>query len=713
MPDQPAVTSPQSDPTNWDEIMAAVFGETDMDRARIVNPTWLSKVGESTRNWHDSPWNDDPSIGNPGQNQFTMYRKLKDEFYILTAKVDWFEAGEGGQSPRDRFRDFFLSKSESAMNNPNGPLSPRGFDDAAESFYNAWMWMDWAMGKLQAERNQINSDDSGFRGSAAQAFAEVIDTMHAELEHLRQDLNTDSPWWGLLHGNATAIRTFFTDIHTHWTTFTSDKAYDPSEMIRQIVKQLGEQCDQYNNTVMFDSDWVNTVFHRNGRTESTDFTDGQQWTFTLEFGGSSGTYDMRGDGLSRVNTDLHERFKTALTTLDTNMLAAYRTLATSLDATRTGMHNFSAFVPPPSEIDGGGGNNDTGGGNNDLFGGGGNNDTGSGINTNDLFGGGGDDSTGGSGIDTNDLFGGDGSGDSPTGGGSGLDTGSLFSDTGGSDLGGGSGIDTGSLFGGDGSGSSLGDLGGDTGSGSGSSLSGLAGLGGLGGLSGLGSSSGGKDGSSTSGSGFSSDGLDDFLDDDLSSGLSLGSGSAGLDPASFGSGLDSSSLGSGLDSSSLGSSGGLVAGDAGGGFSNVDTSGRSSAPDNGFSVGPLGTPLDSASAGTLLGAGLTGLDGSGSGVAGAGTAGATTSSGGYPPMMPPMGGMGGTGGGKDEKERERTTWLDEEEEVWGTDPDLGPAVIGRDDVDTATEDAPYRPAAPQQPNSPYQPARGNRRATGR
>ncbi|MEU8510597.1 hypothetical protein AB0C76_03260 [Kitasatospora sp. NPDC048722] len=54
-----------------------------------------------------------------------------------------------------------------------------------------------------------------------------------------------------------------------------------------------------------------------------------------------------------------------------------------------------------------------------------------------------------------------------------------------------------------------------------------------------------------------------------------------------------------------------------------------------------------------------------------------TSSGGMPPMMPP-GGMGaGAGAPQDGKERQRTTWLAEEEEVWGTDAGAVSGVIGR------------------------------------
>ncbi|MFC4868998.1 hypothetical protein [Streptomonospora arabica] len=48
-----------------------------------------------------------------------------------------------------------------------------------------------------------------------------------------------------------------------------------------------------------------------------------------------------------------------------------------------------------------------------------------------------------------------------------------------------------------------------------------------------------------------------------------------------------------------------------------------------------------------------------------------------PPMMPPMGGMGGMGGGQNNRERERTTWLSEDERVWGTAANRNSTVLGR------------------------------------
>lgn len=57
---------------------------------------------------------------------------------------------------------------------------------------------------------------------------------------------------------------------------------------------------------------------------------------------------------------------------------------------------------------------------------------------------------------------------------------------------------------------------------------------------------------------------------------------------------------------------------------------------------------------------------------------ATTGGAGMPPMMPPGGaGAGCRCRGQNDKERQRTTWLSEEEEVWGTDSGTIGGVIGR------------------------------------
>jgi hypothetical protein len=103
---------------------------------------------------------------------------------------------------------------------------------------------------------------------------------------------------------------------------------------------------------------------------------------------------------------------------------------------------------------------------------------------------------------------------------------------------------------------------------------------------------------------------------------------------------------------------------------------------------PGSHPLQ-AGGGAVLGAdglsGLAGADGS------PGSGGSTSPYGGMPYM--PMGGMGGLGGAPGQgRERQRNTWLTEEEKVWGTDPECAPAVVGRGDGPATGE--PEHPGVP-------------------
>ncbi|MGP3925589.1 hypothetical protein [Streptomyces sp. 8N616] len=73
------------------------------------------------------------------------------------------------------------------------------------------------------------------------------------------------------------------------------------------------------------------------------------------------------------------------------------------------------------------------------------------------------------------------------------------------------------------------------------------------------------------------------------------------------------------------------------------------------------------------GAGAGGAGGLGPGAgAGAGARGGYGMSG-----MPMGGGMAGGAGGAGDQERERNTWLTEDEDVWGADADVAPGVLGR------------------------------------
>jgi len=113
----------------------------------------------------------------------------------------------------------------------------------------------------------------------------------------------------------------------------------------------------------------------------------------------------------------------------------------------------------------------------------------------------------------------------------------------------------------------------------------------------------------------------------------------------------------------------------------------------------------------LPGTGLAGLEGlpgtAGSPGAGGGTSGDSQGGAGVPFFPPMMGGAGGMGGpGEKPQERERQTWLSEDEAVWGTHVDAGSGVIGRLDDGDDVEDVLVASLPGQERLHPAVPRRG-------
>src|SRR5207248_532512 len=79
--------------------------------------------------------------------------------------------------------------------------------------------------------------------------------------------------------------------------------------------------------------------------------------------------------------------------------------------------------------------------------------------------------------------------------------------------------------------------------------------------------------------------------------------------------------------------------------------------------------------------------------AGAGADGGAGSGAGGVPFFPPM--AGGVGGAGDKpKERERQTWLSEDESVWGTGEEAGIAVVGWPGGEQPYDEEPLPPSRP-------------------
>ncbi|WP_047871834.1 hypothetical protein [Nocardiopsis sp. RV163] len=116
-------------------------------------------------------------------------------------------------------------------------------------------------------------------------------------------------------------------------------------------------------------------------------------------------------------------------------------------------------------------------------------------------------------------------------------------------------------------------------------------------------------------------------------------------------------------------------------FANPDGTQYQAGGPNGSSGGQ-GAPGAPGGAGGLNGQGGAGAGAGGAGGAGGGMSGMGGGMGGMGgmPMMPPMmGGMGGGmgGGGDNNRDRQRSTWLSEDEKVWGTTADAQKSALGR------------------------------------
>lgn len=149
-----------------------------------------------------------------------------------------------------------------------------------------------------------------------------------------------------------------------------------------------------------------------------------------------------------------------------------------------------------------------------------------------------------------------------------------------------------------------------------------------------------------------------------------GQGLPGYDPTASGSGLpgtdgyDPGLGGSGLDSG-YDPYGSLAEAGPGLGGSGLFTPGAGSGLGDGLGAGALGAGGLGAGGGLGGGLGAGALAGEGAGLAGAaGRAGM--------PMSP---GMGAGSGGKENKERQRQSWLPEEDDIWGADTDAPGPVL--------------------------------------
>ncbi|MFI6078703.1 hypothetical protein ACIA5C_45020 [Actinoplanes sp. NPDC051343] len=790
----------------WESGLMEVLAAEAMDRSTFLGMPWISALSASVTLKPPK---------NPPAGQFFLYTPLIDAnghliyvdgfqntldsaplpgYLMVTGSINWFDGG--GSSPHDHYANEFLAHTQAALKSgPEGTvLNAASFDEAAETFYNLWNWLNHAQDQVKSQLDQVGSDSSKFKGQAAGALLRTLENLHDEFSLLQKDLKTNQDWTQMLHDNASHIRQFWQEIRNAWDDFYSKP--EPTEMVTNAVNQLVNQA------------------------RSVRLTDIHTWNVRLDVGdGTTRDFNILEWGaFGKLNTDMQTVWLNNAHVLDSRMQSSYGSLRDSLDWTRTNMSDPHDYLPPPGEgvttpkpddsksnlddsvksLGGGNGNipNLSGGGNvPDLSGG-----SGGGTNQPNLSGGGGGglpdiaggnaqagpgggqlDLSGGTGLDG--LNGGGNvpalGGNDPAGGGLGPDGLPLLTTgAGNSNRRTGTGSSTPTVpdpadFTGGGEASGTGDPQPSTidPSALGAGSTGFGSMPGLGGNDPVGTvnapatadsnqgatippgGGGTNTGFTSTPAGGSNNGFSVAPDGGSSGFDQLPAGPGGDDPNGFlaapdGGGANvpaGASGGSGFDLGSShpltpGSSNGfqLPASDLSGGGGGFDAGGDSAwnpaAPpaDSGFSFDPLGggsggggavgAPAGGSGdsrAGALFGGlapggaplgGLTDVVGAAGTAGSAGAAGSTNGLGGTPPFMPPMGGMGGNG---QEKERERTTWLAEEEEVWGTDPDVTPAVIGRDEADAEEQEDPRTPWMPTTRPPTRTPARDERRTTGR
>ncbi|MGC4890584.1 WXG100 family type VII secretion target [Micromonospora sp. DT227] len=722
-------------PMDWDESMRVVLGtDKDIDSSRVSTPAWLGldmsfwETSAATEQDYQRPWEHWMPNGNDW-NKITIYRyrAYNDmaNFQLIRATVYFYEGGDNSPARQGKA---LVDASREIIDgiDTNQYLDPAMFRDVATRFRNVHAYLTGpGQARLRAMYDEVHAGGS-FDGSAADVFAWAMHDMALGMQRLAENISgrfelnhnhyVDTGWPHVLDLTATEIDRFRQRLKDAWSAYTAYQHHDPNTLVDALLKEMERQVDAADANV-----------------DRSAATGDRQETWTLNFGsilGKAGnaTYDViKQSEWVRLNNDLKHEWQSRYDELDTASQTATRLLIKSYNdliaafgrgvitlphvpypTSGTGGNTpppgidgppppgFDGATPPPGGSGGSGGSFPPPGGS-----------------------GGFDGSTPPPGGSGGDVGGVSNAAVPPPGGGSGAQFGGESGGFGGAG-------DTGDFGGAGGAGGA--DVAGGFDGGSGGGSGGFDGAGGPGGggLDGPGGigASGGETGGGTGGPPLIGGGM--ATGGGLPGRPGTGGGSAGGTAGTSGSGFDDENVGGGLsggspatiDPGDVGSSGSEL-----GGF---DATGvRTPGQPSGFALGPLGTPpagyaaagLGSLPPGTMGAGSLAsggenlaalpgaaayaspGADGT-TGAAGAGMGGM-----GGMPFMPPMG--GGGGGNQNEKERERSTWLAEEEEVWGTDPDVTVAVIGREEFEPEPASRPTRtPAPPRTPQPGYEPSRG-------
>ena len=251
-------------PMRWEDILNQVVGAKPFDRAAFADRPWFRMT--NWQGWRDAyddkPWEDAVPEGT-GDGKFTVYRKAWrpnpdyghkngasqaiTDFQILEFSVDYFVKGEGDRSPHDNYGRDWVTNFNDSIAQMNGVLDEQTFYSAANAFDNSVAWFQAASERLKPWIDNVNTEASGFQGSAAEAFRHQVLNLQYGFDKHREQLTTPSSWAALTRTAGDQAAAFKQTIQRSWQSYLGLPT--PRDVIVSVLRQIEQQVDSWDKQV--------------------------------------------------------------------------------------------------------------------------------------------------------------------------------------------------------------------------------------------------------------------------------------------------------------------------------------------------------------------------------------------------------------------------------------------------------------------------------
>ncbi|WP_198940177.1 hypothetical protein, partial [Micromonospora sp. CB01531] len=331
----------------WEQGLQSILrigresGQTPaINRALVAGPgaSWLQFVKSEI---YESGF--PVSFDHPPPNEIILWNNYdSSNILVVRGKISLYDKAGDGPSPHDQFMRFQYVGDEARtfLSNPpaDGPWQPQSFVDAASVVEGVIRWLDSSNTQLNALVRSINHDNSGFSGSAAGAFAAVLDNLQNGVEQLHTDIAGpgETNWADRIRGKAGDMKNFSVALIDAWNQYQSQVAYNsnfynPGHLVEAVRGILNGGYSGNLNSV------------------------------SLSFGdGGGGTFDLTTSaGWQQVNERVKNAWLLQVGNLDSKMREA---LTHMVGLFRDTQRHINMFGTPPQNTPGGVGPNGPGGG---------------------------------------------------------------------------------------------------------------------------------------------------------------------------------------------------------------------------------------------------------------------------------------------------------------------------------------------------------------